>query len=393
MRLCKSWLKSYITYTKGQESPKSFSMLVGYSILSAAIGRKRWLPRIKYTLYPNIYVILIANSAKCRKSVALGIGRNVLNQMTHPPIIFAQKLTPEALIEAITKSTVDNQSYGLAFSDELSVFLSSDALSRGIIPILTNLYDSHAKWTYYTKSRGPEEIVNASISLLAATTKSDFLTTLPKSAIGGGFTSRLILVYEENSSCTKLFNPIDDKGNELLETPEEAELRFKLVADLNEIKSSSPIPMKFSASARKFALDWYQREQEILREDVVDGYFGRKHDTMFKLSMLQSISSGDKGVIELEHLKNALSILNYLEGKMEVLMNKIGTTDEGRAREKVLSLIIRAGTITHTRLLQKCWRFANAQELAMIIRTLMEGGEIQELVEGKKREYSVEKVI
>ena len=147
MRKCpQPWIDTYVEYTKEQESPKAFNLMTGFAVLSSAVGRNIWLPRIKYTIFPNLYVILIAASAKCRKSVAVGIGKKLLLSMKKPPMIFAQKLTPEALIDAIVASEIDKQCFGLIFSDELSVFLSADAMKRGIIPVLTSFYDSHSKW-------------------------------------------------------------------------------------------------------------------------------------------------------------------------------------------------------------------------------------------------------
>ena len=390
MRKCpQPWLDTYIEYTKEQESPKSFNVMTGFAVLSAAIGRNVWLPRIKYTIFPNLYVILIAASAKCRKSVAVGIGRKLLIAMSKPPMIFAQKITPEALIEAITKSKVDNQCFGLIFSDELSVFLSADAMRRGIIPVLTSFYDSHSKWEYHTKGGGKQLIENSSLSMLAATTRDDFINSMPKSAIGGGFTSRLVLVYEEHPSQLKLFNPVNTAGEEVEETPRELILKRSLISDLNYIKKTVKGKMSFTKDAKALSLQWYKDEQDIIRELATDGYFGRKHDTMFKLAIILSLAESDELVIQKHHISRALKVLNTIEDKMELLVTKIGTTEAGSLTEKVLGHISKAPGIIYSNLLRKCWRFASAQDLSAIIRTLIDSGEIDEVISGKNRCYRV----
>lgn len=390
MRKCpQPWIDTYIEYTKEQESPKSFNLMVGFAILSAAIGRNIWLPRIKYTIFPNLYVILIAGSSKCRKSVALGIGEKLLHAMKIPPMIFAQKLTPEALIDAMTESVIDNHCYGLVYSDELSVFLSTDALKRGIIPVLTSFYDSHAKWTYHTKGKGKQLIKNSSLGMLAATTRDDFINSMPKSAIGGGFTSRLVLVYEEYPSQLKLFNPVNTAGEEVEETPRELILRGHLIHDLDYIKRKVKGKLSFSKAAKAKALEWYKTEQEVSRELSTDGYFGRKHDTMFKLASILCISEGDKLEMQEHHIIRALNVLHVIEEKMETLVSKIGTTETGSLTEKVLGSISRSPGIDYSTLLRKCWRFASAQDLAMIIRTLIDSGEIDEKISGNLRTYKI----
>jgi len=383
------WLDTYIEYTKEQESPKSFNIMTGFAVLSAAIGRNVWLPRIKYTIFPNLYVIMIAASAKCRKSVAVGIGRKLLVAMEKPPMIFAQKITPEALIDAITESKVDEQCYGLIFSDELSVFLSADAMKRGIIPVLTSFYDSHSKWEYHTKGRGKQLIKNSSLGMLAATTRDDFINSMPKSAIGGGFTSRLVLVYEERPSHLKLFNPVNIAGEEVEETDREVALRRHLIADLNYIQKKVKGKLSFSKEAKKASLKWYESEQDTDRDIATDGYFGRKHDTMFKMAAILCISEGDELVIQEHHVVRALKILKVTEDKMEKLVSKIGTTESGSLTERVLNHISRSPDITHSRLLRKCWRFASAQDLTAIIRTLIDSGEVDEKISGQKRSYRV----
>ena len=390
MRKCpEPWLDTYIEYTKEQESPKSFNIMTGFAVLSAAIGRNVWLPRIKYTIFPNLYVIMIAASAKCRKSVAVGIGRKLLVAMEKPPMIFAQKITPEALIDAITESKVDEQCYGLIFSDELSVFLSADAMKRGIIPVLTSFYDSHSKWEYHTKGRGKQFIKNSSLGMLAATTRDDFINSMPKSAIGGGFTSRLVLVYEERPSHLKLFNPVNIAGEEVEETDREVTLRRHLIADLNYIQKKVKGRLSFSKEAKKASLKWYESEQDTDRDIATDGYFGRKHDTMFKMAAILCISEGDELVIQEHHIVRALKILKVTEDKMEKLVSKIGTTESGSLTERVLNHISRSPDITHSRLLRKCWRFASAQDLTAIIRTLIDSGEVDEKISGQKRSYRV----
>lgn len=392
MRKCiQPWIDTYLEYTKEQESPKSFNLMTGFAVLSASIGRNIWLPRIKYTIFPNLYIILIAASAKCRKSVAVGIGKKLLTAMETPPMIFAQKLTPEALIDAIMDSKYQDQCFGLIFSDELSVFLSADAMKRGIIPVLTSFYDSHSEWSYHTKGGGKKPIKNSSLALLAATTRDDFINSMPKSAIGGGFTSRLILVYEERPSHLKLFNPVNAQGEEIEETYKEGVLRGHLIHDLNHMKKNIKGNVKLTKEAKVKADEWYTQEHETDRDSSTDGYFGRKHDTMFKIAALLCISESDELLIQVHHIKRALQILSVTEKNMELLVSRIGTTEAGSITERVLSYITNAPNIGHSILLRKCWRFASAQELTGIIRTLIDSGEIDEKISGSAREYSVTK--
>lgn len=368
-RKCKpSWIDSYLEYTDAQESPTSFHHWTGVSIISAILQRKVWIPRIKYTIYPNLYVILIAGSAKCRKSIALRIGTDLLMCVKEPPTIFAQKITTEALIQALeeSKKKEDKVCYGLIVASELSVFLGADAIRSGIIPALTDLYDSPAKWQYHTRSRGREELTNVTVSMLAASTKDWLRTSIPASAIGGGFTSRIVFVVEDSPSKLVLF-PTEHVDN--------TTLKQYLIDDLEQMGKLSGA-VQFTDEAKAIALEWYEQEACEVHDEKVDGYFGRKHDTMFKLATVLSVSEDNNLCIEAGHIKRALALMEHNEKRLNTIMESVTSSDTGGDTERVLNIIRKFGKIKHSDLLRKCWRYASAQELSEMMKTLQESQEV-----------------
>ena len=370
-RKCKhSWIESYLEYTSDQESPTAFHKWVAISILSAVLQRKVWIPRIKYTIYPNLYVILIAGSAKCRKSVAIRIGMDILKAIKLPPVIFAQKITTEALIQALDESKKDKTCYGIIVASELSVFLGSDAIKSGIIPALTDLYDSPTKWEYHTRSRGREALTNVTISMLAASTKDWLRTSIPESAIGGGFTSRILFVIEDNPSRLVLF------PNKIM--PEDT-LRNNLIHDL-EIVAKISGPVQFTDSAKELSLEWYEQEACNIHDDKTDGYFGRKHDTMFKLATVLSVAERSDLLIDETHIKKALAMMEHNERRLGSVLDSVTSTIVGGSTERILTIIKKFGDISHKDLLGKCWRSASAADLSEMMKTLVESAEVEAFI-------------
>ncbi len=374
MRKCKpSWLDSYIEYTSEQESPKAFHHWVGISIVGAVLGRNIHIPRIKYTTYPNLFVILVAGSAKCRKSVSLSIGKDLLHALKEPPAIFAQKITTEALIQALEEAKKNDCCYGIICASELSVFLGSDAIKSGIIPALTDLYDSPKDWVYHTRGRGKESLRNVTLSMIAASTKDWLRASIPAEAIGGGFTSRVIFVFEDEPSKLILFpKPENDSGNE--------ELKKRLVHDLEEMKKLYG-PIQFSDDARKLAWEWYQDESSKLHDEKTDGYFGRKHDTMFKVATILSVAEGDSLIVEKNHVQRALDLLERNEQFLNSVMESVVSTSFGGNTDKIFHIIKKYRDISHVDLLQKVWRYSTATEMAEIMRTLVDSGEVTEYLD------------
>ena len=378
-RKCKpSWIDSYIEYTSDQESPTSFHQWVGMSIISSVLQRHVWIPRVKYTIYPNIYVILIAGSAKCRKSVSIRIGMDILKSIKNAPTIFAQKITTEALIQALEESkTKEDACYGLIVASELSVFLGTDAIRSGIIPALTDLYDSPSKWQYHTRSRGREELTNVTLSMLAASTKDWLKTSIPSSSVGGGFTSRIVFVVENLPSKLVLF-PSEHMDNTML--------RDGLISDLEQMCKLTG-SVQFTKDAKAAALDWYEKEACEVHDEKVDGYFGRKHDTMFKLATVLSVAEKNDLLIEEKHIVRALKLLAHNEKYLNTIMESVTSSVIGGDTEKVLTIIKKFRDISHSDLLRKCWRYASAAELSEMIKTLIESHEIKMYTDDKNTRW------
>lgn len=380
MRRCKpSWIDSYLQYTANQESPTAFHQWVGMSLISAVLKRNIWIPRIKYTIYPNLFVILVAGSAKCRKSVSMSIGKDILYSLSTPPTIFAQKITTEALIQTLDETKTPECCHGVILASELSVFLGADAIKSGIIPILTDLYDSQKSWEYRTRGRGKESLNNVTLSMLAASTKDWIKTSIPEEAIGGGFTSRVIFVFEDAPSRLILFSS---------ESDEDKALRQNLILDLEDMGKLNG-EVQFTSEAQSLAIEWYHSEATNLHDAKVDGYYGRKHDTMFKVATILAISEGDSLLIEKRHIKNALKALEKCEKHLEDVMSSVVSTSFNGNTEKIFEIVKKHGTITHTELLRKSWRYTNAEELNEIMKTLVESGELKmSVTEKNARVYS-----
>ena len=334
-----------------------------------------------YTLYPNLYVVLVAGSAKCRKSVSSGIGIGLLKELKNKPMVFSQKITNEALIKALLESKVDNKCCGIIYASELSVFMGSDAIQSGLIPTLTDLYDNHDRWSYHTRGRGEEILENVSLCMLGASTLDWLRTAIPADAVGGGFTSRVIFVYQDRPRKAILF-PKRAVGFQMLHKD--------LVADLDHMRDQRGA-MELTPEAMDLADKWYQDDLHKVRDSRLEGYFGRKHDTMFKLAMLMSMATSDERWITPVHVRAALTLLGENEESLAHIMSMVTSTEVGETSDKLLTIVRKAGSIKHTDLLRQCWRFGNAQELSQHVQTLIEAGElIQQLdADGRTRVYKV----
>ena len=76
--LKEGWLQAYRRYVFKQESPDLFHFWTAMTMISSALRRHVWIDRKAYTIFPNLYVFLVEESAAARKSTAMELGLSLL---------------------------------------------------------------------------------------------------------------------------------------------------------------------------------------------------------------------------------------------------------------------------------------------------------------------------
>jgi hypothetical protein len=361
----------YLAYTHLHESPEDFHMWVAITLMSIVVKRNVWMNRGYYKLYPNLYTILVAESALLRKSSSIRIGVNLVKEaMPEQLNLFAQKITPEGLIHYLALiSEEQKKSEATIISDELAVTLGNCAKDPTLLQLLTTLYDSADRFEYATISRGVERCEQICVSMLAGSTPEWLKSSMPEDAVGGGFFSRLILV--NRTECGRR-NPHPEDTI----SPEVEAFKEVCIGDLRAI-SNVKGEFKWEPRAKQMFSDWYCDYNEPDKASAhLRGYYGRKGDTIIKLAMLCSLSSNDSLILTERDFNFALRLLNENEQYLTDIIDKMGQTQTGKDQNQVLNIITKAGMITHSKLMQRVSYKYDKDSLRLIIETLREGGQI-----------------
>jgi hypothetical protein len=358
----RGWLRDYIDLTNGIEPPTVFHFFAGAVAIGAAMTRNVYFPKGANTIYPNLAVVIVAPSGKCRKTTACNVATSMLQRIGHP--VLADKITPEAFIEAFRDST---SATGLIYAPELAVFLGKQKYQEGMIPMLTALFDCPAVWKSATIMRGEAELRNVAISMLGCSTLDWIQSAIPKDAFGGGFMSRLLFVVQED-------------------TPR----RFPLPAPLSETKiveltrqlrefSKRTGEFRFSDAATKWYTDWYiQRSERNTENRQFAGYFERKPDQLIRLAMILSISGGKESTFDVDTLEYALRILDWLEQYLPSTFDQMQESTNGADQMALINqLKRRQGGEQHSVLLRLNHRKMNAQQFRQCMQTLRESGMVE----------------
>jgi hypothetical protein len=383
-RQLKDWLEGYLQFTKNSEPPYTYKQWVGISILASCMQRKCVLNWGTLTLYPNMYIVLVGPSGKCRKGTAMGPGMKFLREMSIK--VAAESITREALIRELKQSNdtkVDIMSGDMymhasltIFSQELTVFLGYN--NQALMSDLTDWYDCRDTWTYRTKNMGTDEIIGVWVNLIGATTPELLQTTLPRDAIGGGLTSRIIFIYEHNKGQIIAAPFLSQKDRDLEQL---------LLKDLEQVVMLSG-EFKVTEDFISRYIQWYTDYSggpPPFDDYKFSGYFERRPTHLLKLCMILSASRSNSKLIDRVDFERALAILEQAEQKMPYTFSGVGRASSSDIMERVIASLAIAGEMDFADLLRRFYQDVDKIVLEKMIESLVAMGTVIVEYEGNRR--------
>lgn len=368
MRHCKDWLGTLREYVEETESPRHFWLWSGVSCLASALQRKVSLPFGLDQLYPNLYVMIVAAPGECRKSPPIKLQQKLLQEIEIPT--FVDSPTKRALTQSLAELSAScsyklpggesvPQSAMTIISKEFSSFLATDP--KGMTEILTDLYDCHDEWEYLTSGSGKDKLENICINCIVATTPSWMATNLPEGAIGGGFTSRFVIVH-------------GDKKYKWLALPPKpsGKLYKNLVNDLRHISKLSGT-FRWEKEAYDRYNEWYrsiEQTQRSLEDDRLRGFVSRMHTMMLKIAMILQVSRSDDLIITATNISRSIKMVEEVLSTASGALGGHGAATGGRDIERILKQIVSYREISYGELLQMNFRHTNKDEFDTVIDTL-----------------------
>jgi len=388
-RQLKNWLKAYQEYTEETESAPVFHKWVGVSMIAAALQKKVWFNFGRLKIYPNLYVVLIAEPGIARKTQAISYGTKILNEI--PEItLSADATTKEALLQDLEEignrsETIlpDMTSFKHAslsiISREFESFLGQKSENTKMLVLLTDLFDcEEIPWKYRTKNSGSNTIPSVFLNILGATTPESLASSLPSSAIGGGLTSRIIFVWAAGKTKKIPIPEINERAKSLI-----LPLKQDLAAIARIIGGYD-----YSVNSRKFWVDWYNTYDErdsnrICKDPAFNGWYARKPLFLLKLSVILSAAESSEKIVETEKIEEALSFITEVELAMGRTFSAVGRSEITSDVDLVMSTIKQYRSIAEAQLMQMVWRDIDARKFDNVIRTILSTGQV-------KREYKRE---
>jgi hypothetical protein len=385
-----NWLDNLLLQHSELESPISFWKWSALAAISAVVKDNIWFDKHLYKLYPNIYVMLHADSG-LKKGPPVSMAKQLVRIVNNTNIISGRSSIQGILKEMGTSQSVP----GGNVISKANSFICSSELSSSIVDdkaamdILTDLYDRHyneGDWKSLLKMES-FSLKNATVTMLTATNEAHSEGFFLKKDIQGGYFARTFIIYENkrntiNSLMFPLKYKIDYKESAAY-LKELSKLRGELVA---------------SDEVRHYFDDWYQDFiKTIDLQQVKDptGTLNRFDDSALKVAMLLSLARNPVLELTMESVKEAIIECEKLIGN--VRRTTMGQGKHAFAQEKALlidELIRREPHIISRQMLNKKYYMrASANEWDEIALSLEVAGIISIQAQGNAVMYVMSDVM
>ncbi len=359
-------------------------------MLASTMGRNVFLTKtydVDTRLYPNLYVILVSPSGKCRKGGALSFAHRLLDAAgVH---IHVEAITKRALTQALANEilVVDKVPQGesklVIISDELEVFLGKDAGITGLFAMLTRLFDCPDRWEYITASQGKDYLHNVCLNVIGGTVPQWF-KNLTTEVMGSGFLARIILVSQD--STPRKHSGVRKNGHTVEDVQGLKKWLIEFLVKLREIKKE----VFLSSGAAEFYDGWYN-DREAPTDERFLSFYEREHDHVLKVAMLLAASSGDlfsSNVVNVARVKEAIILMEKVKACMEGPYSEMGEGIASKMSERVIKLIReKGGEASHSWLLNRTWHLCkDTEDFKKVMQMLVEREKVKMSVtkRGKK---------
>lgn len=289
-------------------------------------------------LYPNLYVFLVgkAGTGKTRAIMAATAFVREIPEinwgptsMTMASMVDTMEHSKRVIIQLPDPPIEYNTMYFMA--DELSAAMSQ--YDPELIAGLTTFFDG----VPYAQSRRTKElkikIARPQLNMLAGSTPSNLIKTLPEAAWEQGFTSRAIMIFSNDKPIIDIF----DETNVARDMPKEMIHDLKLI---NNLVGSFGWTKDYSTAMHNWKQLGYP---PVPRHPKLEGYCARRFSHLIKLSMVASIDRSSELLLTKDDFNKAMGWLLECEHSMAGIFSTGSGRDDSAALREIKHFVEVAG--------------------------------------------------
>lgn len=368
----------YWEYISCYEIPRNYSFWSALGLLGATIHRKVMFLHGDIEIFAPLYVLLVGPQGN-GKTTCCDFACGMFAKVCPDLEIGASTQSAEDIVTTMAKDTfircftnsegeqIEVRPYAF-FINEFKDFIAYNPTR--MLNFLTNMYDRKI-FKASTVKRGSENIINPSLSILGCENPEQLIGFMKNNIVTGGFSRRIIIVYEPHYQEPKPF----------INIPAAARLAWSEVETrLQEVRKITGV-FRWAESGRKFYEPWYREKHASMAKisnQVMRGYVSTKHIQLFKVCMLLDCCS-DKPMFLMtdELLQHGLSFLDAIESNMPKLSLSSGRNVMVGPQQKILEMLETSdGWMTEKQLKRQIEQELTPMEIMSVFRHLEDTDQI-----------------
>jgi len=356
----------FINHFAEYESPLSFWKWGAYGTIGAVLKTNVWFQHGNYRIYPNCYIVFLAESAQFRKGQPIEVSRRLLNVLKHTKV-FSGTASIQAILDLLAQDIANKQTgipikggSALITADELASFFISDPR---LIPLLTDIWSPRVGddvYEYHLRSQNSIIIKNLCVSMLAASNETFLRDVYDSRAVYGGLLGRTFMIKPDETR----------KPNSLMGEPIFSD-ESSLVESLKKIKALSG-KVTITQGAKDAYNPWYNElYHKYKTHPDKTGVIQRMHTNVIKIAIIIAASKYSLEVTK-EIFESAILEVTALKQNYELYVMSAGKSDLADIGARLLAAMLEAKdyTVTRTEFLTKNWGDVQAEDLDKLIETL-----------------------
>lgn len=395
-----TWIQTLLSQHSELESPMNFWLWGGLAAISAIVKDNVWIDRQIYNLYPNIYVMLHAESG-LKKGPPISMAKQLVRTVNNTRIISGRSSIQGILKELGTAQTqpggkVNAKSNAFICSSELTSSIVEDKVATDI---LTDLYDRQyniGEWRSLLKMES-FNLKDPTITMLTATNEAHSNDFFEKKDIHGGYFARTFVISEtQRNRANSLLVPLTNPPNYMKLADYLKELAklsgpFKPLAvreqsdeySIAHIEPETGNTNYFNAAGKLYQ-EWYENFIETtINQELKDdtGTLNRFGDSVLKVAMLLSLARSPELYIDDDSMQLAITYCERLIGNVrQMTYGKKGLSEAKSLKNLIIQELLERGDnrISRPMLMRKMWaHFKDAEELDSIMQSFDQAGTIK----------------
>jgi len=324
-------LDHYLHFAGVNESPRSYHLWSGLSLLSHIVGRRVWTDMELFLVYPNMYVIL-AGPPGVAKSTAMDVAKDIVKEHFKHIAISPAAITKEATVQMMAKDDshcireflLDGKKIKFSqlsvFADEIISLLTCGGNPTGMIDFMTELF-SGKDYRETTKNKGDNEIKNPFLNVLACCTIKTLKQLVQAKVVSGGMSRRCVFVVEH----------INDRPvHKIRFTADQLESR-RIFLSRSQALQNIAGKFQWTDGADKYYEEFYNRNFYLAQEcksEVTQHFLRTKPAYCTKLSMLLALAEENPALVHTEEsYRRAVEIITAVESGAASLFDSEGRNE------------------------------------------------------------------